>query len=276
MGTSRRAVVAGGLAVGAAGAAGLLRRAFADDLQDGPNARDPTPWMSYERRLRARLADAGGGRFDEMSAMAILDMTNAARGEAGANPLRWREDLALTARAHAADIARRKVVAHISPEGFDPSHRYWLLSRTTIGSPAENIAFARSPAPPTAAHLMEVWRASPPHWDNLLRATHTAAGFGLVRTEDEAWLVGLYARPLATLAQPLPLKPSGTEIARAMDSLPRALRPQIGEPQGAGAVAGELKILQLQAQRREAGDIELIGGPVFLAARIHGAMRSEG
>jgi hypothetical protein len=249
----------------------MLRRAFADDLQDGPNARDPTPWMGYERRLRARLADAGGGRFDEMGAMAILDLTNAARGEAGASPLRWREDLALTARAHAADIARRKVVAHISPEGFDPSHRFWLLSRTTIGSPAENIAFARSsPAPPTAAHLMEVWRASPPHWANLLRTTHTAAGFGLVRTGDEAWLVGLYARPLATLAQPLPLKPSGMEIARAMDSLPRELRPRIGEPQGAGAVDGELRILQLQAQRREADDIELIGGPVFLAARIHG------
>jgi hypothetical protein len=271
-------VVAGGLAASAAGVSGGLRRAWADDLQDGPNARDPTPWMSYERRLRTRLADAGGGRFDQFGATAILELTNLARSEAGAGLLEWREDLALTARAHAADIARRKVVAHISPEGFDPSHRFWLLSRTTIGSPAENIAFASSsPAAPTASHLMDVWRASPPHWANLLRTTHTAAGFGLVRTGDEAWLVGLYARPLATLAQPLPLKPSAMDIARAMDSLPRALRPRIGEPQGAGPVDGELRVLQLQAQRREAGDIELIGGPVFLAARIHApAIRGEG
>jgi len=267
VGTSRRALVAGGLA---AGAAGVLRRAWADELQDGPNARDPAPWVSYEGRLRARLADAGGGRFDEADAWAILAMTNAARIEAGAISLAWRDDLAITARAHAADLARRGVVAHISPEGFDPSHRYWLLSRITIGSPAENIAFARSATPAPPRRLMDIWRASPPHWTNLLKATHTAAGFGLVRRGDEAWLVGLYARPLATLVKPLPLRPTNMDLARAVDSLPRTLRPRVGEPQGAGAVSGELGVLQLQAQRREADGIEIIGGPVFLAAGIHG------
>ena len=47
-----------------------------------------------------------------------------------------------------AEWAARAYVEHLSPEGFDPSHRFWLLGRTTIGSPSENIAYHRGAGPP--------------------------------------------------------------------------------------------------------------------------------
>ena len=39
--------------------------------------RDPATWIAYERRLRGRLADAGGGRFDERLARDLFAATNA-------------------------------------------------------------------------------------------------------------------------------------------------------------------------------------------------------
>ncbi len=44
-------------------------------------------WTAYEARLRARLADAGGGRFDGPAERALHRLTNGARGAAGAGPL---------------------------------------------------------------------------------------------------------------------------------------------------------------------------------------------
>src|SRR5690349_13299081 len=83
----------------------------------------PEAWLAYEARLRARLVDAGGGRFDAVAERRLLDLTNAARASNGAGACLWSDELALTARAHAADLADRGYVEHLAPEGFDPTHR---------------------------------------------------------------------------------------------------------------------------------------------------------
>lgn len=233
-----------------------------------PSASDVRLWTAYESRLRARLADAGGGGFDA-AARAALDLSNRARRAAGVRELVWHEDLALTARAHAADLARRAYVEHLTPEGFDPSHRFWLLARRTIGSPSENIAYHRGPQAVGVAHLVQLWRRSPRHWSNVLRPTHTHAGFGLVRRGDRNYLVGLYARPLAELSEPVPFRATQTDLARAFREIPAELRPSLAVPQGAalGKVEGSPPVMQIAAARRLQGrGYELIGGPIFLAA----------
>lgn len=251
----RRHVLCGGLS------------ALAAPALAAPSPTDARPWIAYESRLRARLADAGGGRFDLAAAREALALTNTVRRQAGAPAVAWHEELAETARAHAADLAHRGYFEHLSPETFDPSHRFWLLARRTIGSPSENIAYRRASAPATAGDFMHIWRGSPPHWRNLLRPTHTHAGFGMVRRGDKAWLVGLYARPVATLPQALPFRPDERELARALVALPEELGVGAGPPQGADWRPGEgrLRVMQLSGQRRVSGRAyEVIGGPIFV------------
>jgi len=259
---TRRAALAAGLAALAAPAA-------ADVATDvAPDATDTQAWTAYEARLRARLADAGGGHLDEAAARTALDLTNRARAAAGAARLAWHDELAQAAQAHAGDLAQRTYVEHLSPEGFDPSHRFWLLGRTTIGSPSENIVYHRG-EPATPAGLLQRWRASPGHWKNLLRPSHTHAAYAFLRSGDRAWLVGLYARPLATLPEPLPFHAHGPEIGRALRSLSSEHRPRLAVPQGSrlGRVEGAPPVMQITALRPDVGGrFDVVGGPIFLAA----------
>jgi uncharacterized protein YkwD len=266
-GFTRRSAIAGGLALAAAPALA----AGVDRVRDAaPPASDVAAWTAYEARLRARLDDAGGGRFDDDAAHAVLELTNRARGAAGAPAVNWHDELAAAARAHAADLAQRRYVEHLSPEGFDPGHRLWLIGRTTIGSPSENIAYHAGDGPPaTPQRLFELWRRSPPHWENLRRSTHTDVGYGLARTRGHAWLVGLYAKPLAALAEPLPFRARGPQVGRALAALPGELRPRVAVPQGSrlGEVVGSPPVMQITAIRRlDASGYAIIGGPIFLAA----------
>lgn len=233
-------------------------------------------WTRYETRLRARLADAAGEAFDEAAAREILTLTNSVRARARAAACVWHPGLAETARAHAADLASRRYVEHLSPEGFDPSHRLWLVERRMIGSASENIAYRRASQATTPQQLMTLWRGSPKHWENLLSPKHTHAGFGIVRAEDRTYLVGLYAHPAAALAEPLPFRLSDpATIWRTLQGLPANLRGGVGAPQGAGAgprgsedeVASERRsgVYQLNVRRRlDARSYELIGGPIFV------------
>jgi len=253
----------------ATGLAALAAPAMADVATDAaPAATDTKAWTAYEARLRARLADAGGGRLDAAAGRTALDLTNRARAAVGASPLAWHNELAQAARAHAGDLAQRTYVEHLSPEGFDPSHRFWLLGRTTIGSPSENIAYQRG-GPATPAGLLQRWRTSPGHWKNLLRPSHTHAAYAFLRSGDRSWLIGLYARPLATLPEPLPFHAHGPEIGRALRSLSSAHRPRLAVPQGSrlGKVDGAPPVMQITAIRPGAGGrFDIVGGPIFLAA----------
>lgn len=170
------------------------------------DAGDTAGWITYERRLRGRLADAGGGRFDEPMARELLTLTNAARIAVGAAACRWNGELATVARAHAADLASRSYVEHLTPEGFDPGHRLGLIARTLIGSASENIAYRRHHLPAKASDLMTTWRASAPHWTNLLRLSHTDIGLGVAIRGERTYAVGLYARPDGALATALPFR----------------------------------------------------------------------
>ncbi len=252
---TRRLVIAAGAAFAAAPARAT------------PAAADVDAWIAYEARLRARLRDAAGGRFDDEAARVTLALTNAAREGAGAGPLVWHPALAEAARAAAADLASRDYFDHVSPEGFDPSHRFWLLARQTIGSPSENLAYHRGATHETARGFMNDWRKSRPHWTNLLRASHTHAGFGIVRRGDRDWICGLYARPLAEMAEPLPFRPERMQLARAFRSFPPELKVTVESPQGSPLRRGEgpPPVMQLAGQRPlDGGRYEVIGGPIFV------------
>lgn len=262
MSLARRTVLGAALSACAAPA---LAQVVTDSA---PAASDAAAWKAYEARLRARLADIGGGRADLATGRAMLDLTNRIRRDAGSPPVTWHEELAMAALAHAGDLAQRSYVEHLSPEGFDPSHRLWLIGRTTIGSPSENIAYHRGP-PISAAQMLQRLKGSSGHWKNLLRPTHTHAGYAFVTRGERYWLVGLYSRPLVSLAEPLPFLAQGPAIRRALTSLPSENRARLAIPQGSrlGKVEGDPPVMQITALRPEGvGRFDIVGGPIFIAA----------
>ncbi|TAL34186.1 CAP domain-containing protein [Phenylobacterium sp.] len=262
MSLARRTVLGAALSACAAPA---LAQVVTDSA---PAATDPAAWTAYETRLRARLDDIGGGRADPATGRAMLDLTNRIRRDAGSPPVIWHDELAASALAHAGDLAQRSYVEHLSPEGFDPSHRLWLLGRTTIGSPSENIAYHRGP-PTSAGQMLQRLKGSTGHWKNLLRPTHTHAGYAFVTRGERYWLVGLYARPLAALSEPLPFRAQGPAIRRALTSLSSEHRPRLAIPQGSrlGKVAGAPPVMQITALRpADDGRYDIVGGPIFIAA----------
>ena len=264
---TRRMLLAAGLA-----GPGLAGPGLASAAQSPPSR----TWIIYEARLRARLEDAAGGRFDPATARDLLTLSNAARTEAERPALTWNTALAETARAHAADLAARNYVEHLSPEGFDPSHRLGLIGRRTIGSTSENIAYSRAGQPATSGKLMGLWRKSPRHWENLLDRRHTEAGFGVTRLGDRAYAVGLYARPDGELAQDLAFRVSDeAQIVRSIAALPpRMTVTFVGDPMAdsPGTRFGAETLVppgvhQLRFARRSAdrpGVIDLLWGPIFM------------
>lgn len=237
----------------------------------------PEAWVAYEARLRARLVDAGGGRFDAIAERRLLDLTNAARVSNGAGACGWSDELALTARAHAADLADRGYIEHLTPEGFDPTHRIGVLARRMIGSASENIAYRQASSPASAQELMGIWRGSERHWVNLLAPAHDHVGFGVAIRGDRTYCVGLYAHPDGELAAPLPFKINTVaalsnvldrgsphiESFSFTDPLDEAARLAVG--QDAAATGLTPGVYQVRPRMRvDARRYQILWGPIFV------------
>lgn len=176
-------------------------------------------WLSYEQQLKARLGDAGGGRFDPDFAQGLLAETNAFRQAQGAPVLQWDEGLAACARAHAADMVDRQYFAHNSPEGFRHVDRVSLLCRDLCAQSGENLARRDYPGQLALPRQFEaMWEASPGHRRNLLNPAFGQAGYGVVMIGGAVVAAGVYADQAVRLGKALPLSVrSDAELAAAID-----------------------------------------------------------
>lgn len=180
---------------------------------------DGSQWLSYERQLKARLSDAGGGRFDPDFAQGLLAETNGFRQAQGAPVLRWDEDLAACAKAHVADMLARQYFAHNSPEGFRHVDRVSLLCRDLCAQSGENLARRDYPGQLTLPrHFEAMWEGSPGHRQNLLNPAFDQVGYGVVMIGSAIFAAGVYADQAVRLGKALPLAVSSdAELAAAID-----------------------------------------------------------
>jgi hypothetical protein len=236
-------------------------------------------WIAYERRLRARLRDAAGGRFDAPMARELLVQNNRFRRDQARGALKWDDDLAAAARAHAADMADRDYFAHRTTERFDGGARVAILARTLLGASGENLAYRLDTQdPPTPAQFTKQWRDSPGHRANMLRDSFDHVGFGVLRRGPKAWAVAMFAGVDARLSSPLPwrLEARGDIEQRLAGGEPALLRYAISEPLAEQAdevfqVGGQARVLprgasQLRPLRQTSETrFDVLWGPVFLA-----------
>jgi uncharacterized protein YkwD len=107
----------------------------------------------------------------------ILDLMNEKRVANGLAPLRWSDQLAQAAQAHAADCAQRGWGSHVGSDGASLRTR---LARVDAypGWASENWANARS-----AQQAFEMWWFEPPygpHRLNILGSSYDEVGIGIV------------------------------------------------------------------------------------------------
>ena len=103
----------------------------------------------------------------------LLGLHNAMRANAGLPPLALDATLTGTARAFAAELARRDVLTHTSSDGSSPWDRIYAAGypRVAVG---ENAAQGQD----TPAFAVQCWMESSGHRANILGWQYARVGFG--------------------------------------------------------------------------------------------------
>lgn len=121
-------------------------------------------------------------------------MINHDREQQGVSGLQWNEWLALAARKHAEEMARRGQLSHRFPGEPGLLDRI-AATRLHFDAAAENVAFGS-----TAAEINDGWMHSPGHRANILEAKYNAIGLAMVRSGNALYAVADFAHSVPTLS----------------------------------------------------------------------------
>ncbi|WP_218150760.1 CAP domain-containing protein [Actinokineospora terrae] len=132
----------------------------------------PTTTKPTTTAPKPTTTTAGSGQPEEL---AVVEIVNARRAEAGCGPLRWNDKLATAARKHSQDMAVRGYFDHNSPDGRTPWDRIKAEGYTKASG--ENIAAGQA----TPEAVMTGWMNSPGHRANILNCKSTEIGVGMYK-----------------------------------------------------------------------------------------------
>jgi uncharacterized protein YkwD len=108
-----------------------------------------------------------------------LCLLNAERTKVGLAPLREEGRLELAAQRHSKDMVRRRFFEHDNPDGADPQARMFAAGYASNNAfTGENIAWATGDRA-TPAAIVDLWMHSPPHREDILRASFVEIGVGV-------------------------------------------------------------------------------------------------
>ncbi len=132
-----------------------------------------------------------GAEVDAPAPYAVLEaelhaQVLAVRGKNRLIPLIRRADLDSVARDHAADMAARGYLNHVSPEGANPVDRFRRAGVLGFTLAAENIGKTNRPHP--TREIIDGWIASPAHRENLETPPFNATGIGVARAGDGSFI----------------------------------------------------------------------------------------
>jgi len=113
---------------------------------------------------------------------ALHEAVNAERAARHLTLLVRRPELDAVARAHSSDMAQRRYLSHVTPEGVDPVDRLHGAGVSGFSLAAEN-AGQTSKSDPNR-EIFAGWLASPVHRQNLHAPPWNATGIGIARGAD--------------------------------------------------------------------------------------------
>lgn len=117
---------------------------------------------------------------DELTAdeKRVIELLNAERAKADLPPLKANAKLMKAARAHSANMAGQKQLAH-DLDGKGPGERLEDVGYTHAGW-GENCAAGQR----TPADAITCWMNSPPHKSNMLNKNYSEIGVAVARSAD--------------------------------------------------------------------------------------------
>lgn len=121
------------------------------------------------------LAGCGGGSSSGAAGDPVgefAQLVNDHRDSIGCNRLGWDDQLAKAAKTHSDDMATRKFVAHVTPDGVGTLDR---LRAAGYSSGGENIAVGFG----SAQAVFSAWMSSPGHRENIEKCAWKAHGAGM-------------------------------------------------------------------------------------------------
>ncbi len=107
---------------------------------------------------------------------------NAERAARHLIELTRRSDLDAVARAHSADMAQRRYLSHVTPEGVDPVGRLQRSGVSGFSLAAENAG--QTSKADSNREILVGWLGSPVHRQNLHAPPFNATGIGIARAVD--------------------------------------------------------------------------------------------
>lgn len=113
------------------------------------------------------------------------ELVNAERAQRHLIQLERDAALDAVARAHSADMARRRYLAHVNPEGLNPVQRIEAAGIDGFTLAAENAGQTDRGEP--AREILEGWIGSPVHRRNLHAPPFNRTGVGVARALDGTW-----------------------------------------------------------------------------------------
>lgn len=199
------------LALAAAGGAALSGTAAASEarcsLEDG-----------YAYQVAAYVSEATtcikeATNFETQVADALFAEINAERVANGLLPLNRRASLDMAAQSHALDMSVRIYADHVDPEGRDHLHRIRAFDRTMlVGASGSNVTVSKSAADAAAVH--EKIKRDAESAENILRASFTDIGIGVVEEAGQYYVVEVFADAQGDLREALPVSATGTAPLR--------------------------------------------------------------
>jgi uncharacterized protein YkwD len=126
----------------------------------------------------ARAEDPGLALLESRLHLAVNDF----RREQHLIPLERQTELDRVARAHSEDMARRGFFAHESPEGRSWVDRLQLAGVSGFTMAGENVGQTNRAEP--NREILEGWKQSPAHRENLMSRPMNATGVGIARARD--------------------------------------------------------------------------------------------
>ena len=200
------------LAVAAAGGAGFSGTAVAAaencNLENGYSI----DLASYVEEASSCINAADN--IEHSIADGLMAEINADRVSNGLAPLNRRASLDEAAMAHALDMSVRIYADHVDPEGRDHLHRIRAFDRTMlVGGSGANVAVRLATADATAVH--ENVKTDAFNVDNMMRASFTDVGIGVVEEAGQYYVVQVFAAAEGDLNEAVPISVAGIAPLKA-------------------------------------------------------------
>jgi len=200
------------LAVAAAGGAALSLTASAGEMScslENGYAMDLSSYVS-----EATTCVENAENLDTNFADGLVNEINAERVANGLAPLKRRASLDMAAAVHALDMSERIYAAHADLEGRDHLHRIRAFDRTMlVGASGSNVTVGRSAD--SAADIHNKIKRDQLNQDNILRASFTDIGVGVVEEAGQYYVVQVFAAAEGDLETAIPLNATGAQPLNA-------------------------------------------------------------